>query len=271
MRLCPTRIVDPGVGDHPGWFGAALAGLFILAAPSRAAFAADADTLVGIHQWGLADGKLDYTQTIDPTPATMLDSRARGAWDVEVVNTHGDPWQQAGFFVPLYRDLYTNKNVSIITRVEYKYGQTVPAPATIAPATWAGNVAGVVGTMKDWSHLWQLGNEPNLIESGAGWANNQITPRAYADAYKLISGRIHQADQVGAAGAPKVLVAPVSPGGVINGVRWKDGNQYLARPSTPSARWAPPSTDSRSTPTAAARPRPTRCATSTRASPSRWR
>jgi hypothetical protein len=222
-----TRIVDPGVGDRPGWFGAALAGLFILATPSHAAFAADAGTLVGIHQWGLADGKLDYTQTIDPTPATMLDSRARGAWDVEVVNTHGDPWQQAGFFVPLYRDLYTNKNVSIITRVEYKYGQTVPAPATIAPATWAGNVAGVVGTMKDWSHLWQLGTEPNLIESGAGWANNQITPQSYAGMYKVISDRIHQPDQVGAAGAPRMLVAPVSPGGVINGVRWKDGNQYL--------------------------------------------
>ena len=207
--------------------GPALVALLSVAALPHGARAADADTLVGIHQWGLQDGTLDYTTAIDPVPAQMLDSRARGAWDVEVVNTHGDPWQQAGFFVPLFRDLYTNKNVSIVTRVEYRYGQTVPSPTTIAPAAWAGNVAGVVGTMKNWTHLWQLGNEPNLIESGTGWANNQITPRAYADAYKSIYDRLQQPDQVGAAGTPKLLVAPVSPGGVISGVRWKVGSQYL--------------------------------------------
>src|SRR2546421_5598272 len=92
--------------------------------------AADADTLVGIHQWGLQDGTQDYTRSIDPTPAAMLDSRNRGAWDVEVVNTHGDPWQQAGFFVPLFLDLYTNKNVSLVTPAEHKYGNTRTAPPT---------------------------------------------------------------------------------------------------------------------------------------------
>ena len=192
-----------------------------------ATLAADADTLVGIHQWGLQDGTLDYTRSIDPVPAQMLDSRNRGAWDVEVVNTHGDVWQQAGFFVPLFRVLYTDKKVSIVTRVEYKYGQTIPAPTTINPTTWAGNVAGVVGTLKNWTHVWQLGNEPNLIESGGGWTNNQISPRAYADAYKLIRDRLQQPDATGVAGPAKLLVAPVSPGGVIPGVRWRDGSQYL--------------------------------------------
>lgn len=195
---------------------------------SRPSLAADADTLVGIHQWGLKDGRLDYSQEIDPVPAQMLDSRSRGAWDVEVMNTHGDPWQQAGFFVPLYRDLYTNKNVSIVTRVEYRYGQTIPAPTTISPTAWAGNVAGVVGTMKNWTHVWQLGNEPNLYDSGNGWSNRQITPAAYASMYQVIRNRLQQPDATGAAGRPQLLVAPVSPGGVINGVRWRDGNQYLA-------------------------------------------
>ena len=80
MRLRP-------LGKYVPWACAALAPAVL----ATSAPAADADALVGVHQWGLADGKLDYTQTIDPTPATMLDSRARGAWDVEVVNTHGDP------------------------------------------------------------------------------------------------------------------------------------------------------------------------------------
>jgi hypothetical protein len=190
--------------------------------------AADADTLVGIHFWGLKDGTRSYSEGIDEIPAQMLDSRARGAWDVEVVNTHGDEWQKAPFFVPLYRDLYTNKKTSIATRLEYRYGMTVPSPSTINTATWAGNVVASVNQLKDWAHVWQLGNEPNLIGEGNGWANNQITPAGYAGVYGTVRAAIHNDARVGPPGPHQLLVAPVSPGGVISGVRWKDGNQYLS-------------------------------------------
>jgi hypothetical protein len=197
-------------------------------APS-AAWAADSDTLVGIHWWGLKPGTNSYWQGIDPVPAQMLDSVARGAWDVEVVNTHGDEWQKAPFFQPLYSDLYRNKNVSFVTRLEYKYEMTVPSPSTINTATWAGNVVGTVNQLKDFGHVWQLGNEPNLIGEGNGWANNQITPGGYAAVYKAVRDAIHNTAQVGPPGAHQLLVAPVSPGGVIPGVRWQDGNVWLGQ------------------------------------------
>ena len=233
------------------------------------ALAADADTLVGIHWWGLKPGTNSYSQGIDPAPADMLDSRARGAWDVEVVNTHGDPWQRAPFFAPLFSDLYRNKNVSFVTRLEHTYGRTVPAPATIDTATWAGDVVSTINHLKDYGHVWQLGNEPNLIGEGTGWANNQITPAGYANVYKTVRDRVRAQAQVGAPGPHQVLVAPVSPGGIIAGVRWKDGNQWLGETIDASVPRARRSTGSACTPTAAARRQPTRCATSAMASRSR--
>src|SRR5438045_3601242 len=189
--------------------------------------AADADSLVGIHFWGLKQGTNSYYQGIDDVPAQMLDSRSRGAWDVEVVNTHGDPWQKAEFFQPLFNDLYQDKKVSIVTRLEYQYGKTVPAPSTIATATWAGDAVDTINKLNNAAHIWQLGNEPNLIGEGNGWANNQVTPGGYASIYKAVRDRIQTGANVGAPGRHQLLVAPVSPGGVISGVRWKDGNQWL--------------------------------------------
>lgn len=191
--------------------------------------AADADTLVGIHWWGLKPETNSYSQGIDEGPADLLDSRNRGAWDVEIVNTHGPEWQRAPFFQPLYSDLYRNKNVSIVTRLEYEYGRTVPSPSTMNAATWAGNVVGSINTLKDYAHIWQLGNEPNLVAEGNGWTNNQITPGGYANVYKAVRDRIQSQAAVGAPGAHQLLVAPVSPGGVIGGVRWMDGNQWLGQ------------------------------------------
>src|SRR4051812_45494051 len=190
--------------------------------------AADSDTPVGIHWWGLKDGAGSFYDGINQDPANLLDSVNRGGWDTEIINTHGDPWQQAAFFQPLYNDLYANKHISLITRVEYAYGTTVPSPATINTATWAGNVTGIVNTLQDSAHLWQLGNEPNITGEGSGWTNNQITPAGYADIYKQVRGSIQSTGQAGAPGAHKLLVAPVSPGGAA-GARWIDGNQWLGQ------------------------------------------
>src|SRR3954468_7328184 len=81
--------------------------------------AADSGSLTGIHWWGYYDYNV-----IDSAPAAMLDSnvvengKPVGAWDLEIVNTHGPEWQNAGFFQPLYNDLFNNKKVSLVTRVE---------------------------------------------------------------------------------------------------------------------------------------------------------
>src|SRR2546423_548424 len=193
------------------------------------AFAADAYSLAGIHWWGYYDYNV-----IDPEPAQLLDSttivngQPWGGWDLEIINTHGPAWQNAPFFQPLYNDLYVNKKVSPITRVEYQYGMTVPSPTTINTTTWAGNVQTLVNTLKDGGHWWQLGNEPNINGEGNGWTNNQINPTGYADVYKQVHTALATA-QVGAPGAHKLLVAPVSPGGIIPGTRWISGADWLGQ------------------------------------------
>jgi hypothetical protein len=70
---------------------------------------------------------------------------------------------------------------------------------------------------------WQIGNEPNILGEGNGWAENQITPAGYAQIYNTVR-------QIIKAQRPQdeVLFAPVSPGPAIPGVRWKDGNEWLA-------------------------------------------
>src|SRR5262245_31712129 len=79
--------------------------------------AADSQSLVGIHWWGYYDFGV-----VDSAPATMLDSQQLvngqpyGAWNLEVINTHGPVWQNAPYMQPLYNDLYNNKKVTPITR-----------------------------------------------------------------------------------------------------------------------------------------------------------
>jgi hypothetical protein len=197
-------------------------------APSTAS-AADSQSLAGIHWWGYYDYGV-----VDSAPATLLDStqtfngQPYGGWDLEIVNTNGPTWQNAPFFQPLYSDLYQNKKITPITRVEYQYGMTVPSPSTINTTTWASNVQGLVNTLKDGGHWWQLGNEPNINGEGNGWTNSQITPSGYADVYKQVHAALATA-QVGAPGAHKLLVAPVSPGGVIPGTRWISGSDWLGQ------------------------------------------
>lgn len=194
-------------------------------AMARPSFADDASSLAGIHWWGYYDYGV-----VDEAPADFLNSRAYGAWNTEIVNTHGPAFQQAGFYQPLYNDLYADKNVTIITRVEYEYGKTVPSPTTIDTAAWAGNVQGLVNTLKDGGHLWQLGNEPNLTGEGNGWTNNQLTPAGYAEVYRQVRSSLQDA-QVGDPGAHKLIVAPVSPGGV-EGQRWMSGTDWLGQTLT---------------------------------------
>ena len=62
-------------------------------------------------------------QPIDDDPATMLDCPTYGGWDRrDRSDALGDSWWQAPYFTGLYQDLYTNKNVTIITRIDYNWG-----------------------------------------------------------------------------------------------------------------------------------------------------
>jgi hypothetical protein len=168
------------------------------------------EQLYGVHWW-------DYARpTVGSGPA--------GGWSVETVVTESDPWWHGWWFEPLYQQVTTTHNAAIITRVDYDWGQTVPARASAAPLTWANKILNeVIGPLGPYATRWIIGNEPNIIGEGNGWASNRITPTGYAAIYNTVRQAIHAQRP-----ADEVLFAPVSPGGIIEGVRWKDGNEWLA-------------------------------------------
>jgi hypothetical protein len=171
---------------------------------------AGGDRLYGVHWW-------DYARpTVGPGPT--------GGWSVETIVTESDPWWHGWYFEPLYQQVTTSHNAEVITRIDFNWGQTVPARESMAPATWANKILSeVIGPLGPYAHRWVIGNEPNLIGEGNGWPSNQITPQSYAQIYRVVRQSIKaQRPQ------DEVLFAPVSPGSVIPGVRWKDGNEWLA-------------------------------------------
>src|SRR5829696_8327013 len=171
------------------------------------------EKLYGVHWW-------DYNRP-------NVGSGPDGGWTVETVLTNSDPWQQGWWFEPLYQQVNQTHNAEIITRVDYTWNNghtTVPTPAMMSATNWGNKIlSDIIGPLGPYAHRWVIGNEPNILGEGDGWASNQVTPAGYAQIYNTVR-------QVIKAQRPQdeVLFAPVSPGGVVAGVRWKDGNQWLS-------------------------------------------
>jgi hypothetical protein len=157
----------------------------------------------------------------------MLRTDLARAWSTETINTHSVPWWSADYFKPL-ADTLSAQNVNVITRVNYDWGQTVPAPGTVPASAWAESVAQAFGVLRSGSRILQLGNEPNILDEGNGWADRRITPQGYAGIYQAVATRLRSAP-VSPLGATQLLVAAPSPGPAIPSVRWIDGNQWLGQ------------------------------------------
>jgi len=184
--------------------------LYCLACTSYCQAMAAGERLYGVHWWEYAN------PTVGPGP--------QGGWSVETIVTESEVWWRAPWFVPLYQHVTTTYNAQIITRIDYNWGQTVPAPSSSSAAAWAAKIINdVIGPLGPYAKRWILGNEPNILGEGNGWPANQITPSSYAQIYHTVRQAIRAVRP-----QDEVLFAPVSPGGVIAGVRWMDGNQWLA-------------------------------------------
>lgn len=179
----------------------------LVALPTRASAG---EKLYGVHWW-------DYN-------GSQVGAGAEGGWSIETVITHSEPWWQAGFFQPLYQSIATNHAASIITRIDYNWGETIPSPANPHRANWAASVQEVVSTLGDYSHTWVIGNEPNIVGEGNGWSNNRVTPAGYAAVYFDIRNAVKAIRP-----QDEVLVAAPSPGAAIAGVRWISGNEWLGQ------------------------------------------
>src|SRR5512132_3967504 len=116
--------------------------------------AADANSLFGVHWWG----NQYPNPPADGGAQALLNSQQQGGYDLEIANTHNEFFWSAEWLRPLYQDLYTNRGITPITRIDYAWGETVCGYENPDQPTWKNNVVGVVNTLKDYAHLWQLGN-----------------------------------------------------------------------------------------------------------------
>src|SRR3954464_15843732 len=107
-----------------GWVG-------VIALGAGSARGADSNTLMGIHFWGDRN---------DSAPATLLDSGARGGYDLEIVNTHNPEWNDVDVVEPLYGNFKTSYNVTPITRLGMYWGKTLPAPGTPEYNAWSSTI-----------------------------------------------------------------------------------------------------------------------------------
>lgn len=178
---------------------------------------------VGVHWWGFSGD----AASVDAMPHRLLRTDLAAAWATETVNTHSAPWWSADHFRPLI-DTLAQQNVRVITRINYDWGQTVPAPDTLPANAWADAVAQSVQTLRNGSRIFQLGNEANLLDEGNGWTDRRVTPTGYASIYQAVATRLRTVPP-GPLGGDRLLVAPPSPGPAIDNIRWMDGNQWLGQ------------------------------------------
>jgi len=183
----------------------------------------DSPYLYGIHWWGYDSG-----QPFDDQPAVLLDCPEYGGWDLEIVLTHSEWGPQANYYQPLYQHLYTNRNMSLVTRIDYNWGQTVPAPSNPDQAGWPDDVVNLVNSLGSYAHIWQVGNEPNILGEGHEWPDQKITPTGYAQIYQDVRQAVHINANPSPAGEHIVLIAPPSPGGAT-GQRWMSGTDWLGQ------------------------------------------
>src|ERR1051326_7299420 len=109
---------------------------------------ASGEKLYGVHWW-------DY-------PYPNAGPGPDGGWSVEDIVTNSVPWWQAPYFVPLYQQVTANHNAAIITRLDYDWDQTVPAPTTESAQTWANAImSDVISQVGPYVHRWIIGNEAN--------------------------------------------------------------------------------------------------------------
>ncbi|MBI4580332.1 MAG: hypothetical protein HY718_11560 [Planctomycetes bacterium] len=185
--------------------------MLVVALAANSIGRADSAALYGIHWWGYTQG-----QSIDQTPATLLDCPAYGGWDLETLLTHEGYFWGPWYILPLYAHLATQQNMTVITRVDYRWSETVPAPGNPDSPGWPAAVVDLVNTLADFCHIWVIGNEPNHIGAYEHWPDGTIPPADYAAIYRSVRNAIHTSARSSRLGPHVVLFTPVAPNPTSN-------------------------------------------------------
>lgn len=194
--------------------GALAAGLaFLLSLPVGAA---DSPWLYGIHWFGPESNNADVSAMTGGKPIWMLET---------VITQEG-----AGFWGPEGQLARLQNAVAqghtAIARVQPVWGKAWPFPTDRSPsvAQFLDQATHTAELYRDVCHVWHLGNEMNLYIE---WGGLQLQPEDYIEAAVQFSDRIRAAES--SLGPQIVLVGPLSPGPIIQGVRWMSSTEYLTR------------------------------------------
>jgi len=180
--------------------------------------AADSPWLYGIHWYADDAGDSDVEAM----------SGGKGIYVLEQVFTdteaQGNGWERYDHPYKTGRwSQIAAKGHTIVARIHPNWGRAVPKPAdAYTVAQFVQDCRSAADTLKNQCHIWQLSNEMNILEEYGG---EQLLPAYYVSVYKQVKAAIETV--VSPLGPQIVLLGPVSPGGVIAGVRWMDGNTYL--------------------------------------------
>ncbi len=187
---------------------ALVAGGLAITAPAHAD---DSPWLYGIHFYGDAAGSIVESMT-----------GGKGIWSLEIVQTDSDVWWGAEWQRDNRFSAMVDRGHTLIVRIERNWGETVPFPEH--RDQYLVDVQAAATALSDVCHVWQIGNEMNIL---AEWGGSELTAETYVDMYRQIRAAIKSVDSP--LGEQIVLVGPVSPGAVIPGVRHTDGNEYLGQ------------------------------------------
>jgi len=203
--------------------------LLALISVVAAAQVADSPYLYGIHWYG-------------STGSTDVESMtgSKGIWDLEITNVDASvapAWDLPGYFAGSVCPTVTGRGHSMVFRMHPYWGRNVPDDAVDPYKTtnYADDAKGAATTLATWVHLWQIGNEVNIDGENHRWDGagyNQVwqpTPAQYAACYVAVRDKIHEVTPNTTPATQYALMQPNSPGNVIPGVRFMDGNEYLWR------------------------------------------
>lgn len=207
----------------------------------------DSPWLYGIHWYGSTD-RITTGQLTDAEEMTGK----KGVWVLDQIlldaASHKAPWDLPWQANPLDKakpgdkfyhavKVMQGKGHSIVWRVQPYWSRNVIHPSD--PYTlpmYADDCKAAATMLRDWSHIWQIGNEVNLTGENKHWdqttgtysAHWNPTPADYAATYEACRDKIHEVKPNTPLGAQLVLMQPNSPG-PAEGERFMDSNEYLWR------------------------------------------
>lgn len=180
--------------------------------------AEDAPWLYGIHWYGRIDSD-DVEQM----------TGGKGVYVLDQVLTHtgdgggGNNWDSAEAKRQPWSTL-VSRGHTLIARIHPNWGRAVPEPGDeYSLDRFAADCEDAARTLRDVCHIWQLGNEMNLYLE---YQEKALPADWYVTVYHAVRDAIHRVKSP--LGPQIVLVGPVSPGPVIEDVRWMHGSDYLA-------------------------------------------